>query len=315
MLQQTRIEAVLPYFSRFMTALPDISRLAAVDDDALMKLWEGLGYYSRARNLKKAAVAVMEQHGGQLPADYDALLALPGIGEYTAGAIASIAFNIPVPAVDGNVMRVLARLTGDSTDVLSTAGKKRFTSLAWELVDEQQPGRFNQALMELGERVCLPNTAPICDQCPWRALCVAREQGRTLELPVRTKKKARRIEKRQVAIVRVAGSPPRVLLHKRPDHGLLAGLWEFPNSTEGECVLPAQWELFLVKDIDLPPAKHIFMHIEWHLTAALYDLPSDAVIPPDYVAVTVAQQAVDYALPSAFRAYTSLLPNLLKGED
>lgn len=315
MLQQTRIEAVLPYYVRFMAALPDIPALATVSEDTLLKLWEGLGYYSRARNLKKAAIRLMEEFGGCMPADYDALVTLPGIGAYTAGAIASIAYNIPVPAVDGNVMRVLARLTGDDTDVLSTAGKKRFTDLAWELVDEQQPGRFNQALMELGERVCLPNTVPHCSECPWQAYCVAHEKGLTESLPVRTKKKPRRIEKRRVALIRLEDAEPRILLHKRPDSGLLAGLWEFPNALEGESFLPAHWDRYADNSLALPSAKHIFSHIEWHMSATLYRLPANMDLPDDYVAVTYEEQAAGYALPSAFRAYTSLLERILKGED
>ncbi len=315
MLQQTRIEAVLPYYDRFMKSLPDIPALAAVPEDTLLKLWEGLGYYSRARNLKKAAVQLMEEYGGSMPADYDTLLTLPGIGAYTAGAIASIAFNIPVPAVDGNVMRVLARLTGDNTDVLSTAGKKRFADLAWELVDEQQPGRFNQALMELGERVCLPNTTPRCDACPWQAYCVAFKERLTDKLPVRTKKKPRRIERRQVALIRLEGPEPRILLHKRPDTGLLAGLWEFPNGLVDEPFLPNEWIKYADNGVALPSAKHIFSHIEWHMNATLYRLPANTHLPDNYVAVTYQEQAAGYALPSAFRAYTSLLEPILKGED
>ncbi len=315
MLQQTRIEAVLPYFSRFMDALPDVDALAAVPDDELMKLWEGLGYYSRARNLKKAAQVLVEQYGGELPADYDALLALPGIGAYTAGAIASIAYNIPVPAVDGNVMRVLSRLTGDDTDVLSTAGKRVFSAYAWELVDEHQPGRFNQALMELGECICLPNAEPLCEKCPWRQLCVAREKGLTRALPVRNKKNARRIEDRQVAIAVLGTEPPRVLLRKRPPTGLLAGLWEFPNAEVGEPVVPDVWESFCVHDTVLSNAKHVFSHIEWHMSAKYYALPASTALPPDWVAVTAEEQEASYALPSAFRAYTVLLPAILKGED
>ena len=150
MLQQTRVEAVKPYFDRFIRELPDVKALAACPEDKLLKLWEGLGYYNRVRNLKIAANQILEEYDGVIPSGYEALLKLKGIGHYTAGAIASIAYGIPVPAVDGNVMRVLARLTADDTDVLSTAGKKRFTDLAWELVPEGDAGRFNQAIMELG---------------------------------------------------------------------------------------------------------------------------------------------------------------------
>ena len=314
MLQQTRIEAVLPYYERFLSVLPNVQALATVPDDKLMKLWEGLGYYSRARNLKKAAQVMMATYDGEMPADYDTLLSLPGIGPYTAGAIASIAFRIPVPAVDGNVMRVLARLTGDDTDVLSSEGKRKFTNLAWEMVDEHQPDRFNQALMELGERVCLPNTVPRCDECPWKNSCVAYQKNMTDVLPVRVKKSTRRVEDRRVAVICLAGDPPRVLLRKRPDSGLLAGLWEFPNGAEGERYIPQEWEPFRAEEVELPTAKHLFSHIEWRMRGELFHLPSDAVLPDEYVAVTAEEQKRHYALPSAFRTYTVLIEPILKGE-
>ncbi len=314
MLQQTRIEAVLPYYRRFLEALPDIKALAEVPEDALLKLWEGLGYYSRARNLQKAARLVMEDYGGVLPADYDRLQALPGIGTYTAGAIASMAYGIPVPAVDGNVMRVLARLTADSTDVLSTAGKRLFTELARQLVPSDQPGRFNQALMELGERVCLPNATPNCTVCPLADMCEAHRLGCETDLPVRTPKKARRVERRQVAVVRIAGQPPRVLLHKRPDSGLLAGMWELPNGLDGEDFLPPSVACQVMVRQELVASKHIFSHVEWHMTATLYDMTA-VKLPEGYRAVTMAELQSAYALPSAFRAYTAQLPSILDGED
>ena len=230
MLQQTRIEAVLPYYHRFIDVIPDIHTLAEIPEETLLKLWEGLGYYSRARNLQKTAQLLVKQYNATLPADYDLLLSLPGIGAYTAGAIASIAFSIPVPAVDGNVMRVLARLTGDSTDVLSTIGKKRFTDLAWEMVSEQQPGRFNQALMELGETLCVPSGVPRCTECPLRTECVAYRTNTVGSLPVRIKKTKRRIEQRAVIVACTHDDHPAVLLHQRESNGLLAGLWELPNT-------------------------------------------------------------------------------------
>ena len=230
MLQQTRIEAVLPYYRRFIDALPTIADLACAPSEVLLKLWEGLGYYSRVRNMQRAAQIVMDVYDGKLPADYDALLSLPGIGAYTAGAIASIAYDISVPAVDGNVMRVLARLTADDTDVLSAEGKKKFTALAWELTPECDAGRFNQALMELGETICVPNGTPCCTECPLRDLCDAYRLDRVSQLPVRIKKTARRIEERSVALVCVQSNPKRVLLHKRSSVGLLADLWELPNT-------------------------------------------------------------------------------------
>ena len=269
MLQQTRIEAVLPYYARFIDAIPDIQTLATVPESELLKLWEGLGYYSRARNLQKAARVVVDRYNGELPADYECLLSLPGVGEYTAGAIASIAFSIPVPAVDGNVMRVLSRLFGENTDVLSSAGKKLFTDLAWGLVPEQQPGRFNQALMELGEIICTPKGTPRCAECPLRTECRALAEQRVEELPVRIKKTKRRIEKRMVLLAKaVGGNELMVLLHRRENSGLLAGLWELPN-TLSEDVLDAldpSLRGFCRYLGELPEGKHLFSHIEWQMT-------------------------------------------------
>ena len=317
MLQQTRIEAALPYYARFIEALPDVFALADVSEDVLMKLWEGLGYYSRARNLKKAAQEIVEQYDGQLPADYERLLALPGIGEYTAGAIASIAYSIPVPAVDGNVMRVLARITGDATDILSTAGKKQFTNLAWNLVPEQSPGRFNQALMELGETVCVPGGAPRCDICPIKNECVAFRTNKVDELPVRIKKTKRRVENRAVLLVRCDAPVPTVLLHRRDNTGLLAGLWEFPNSMFDEPlqVLPAGIPDVCVYVGELQENKHLFSHIEWRMQGYLYRMPHSCVLPDGYVWATLEEVQQTYPLPSAFRTYTRLLDQLLSEEN
>ena len=179
MLQQTRVSAALPYYERFLAALPDIPALAGCEEEKLHKLWEGLGYYSRVRNLQKAAKIVCAQYGGQLPADYNALLALPGIGEYTAGAIASISFGLPVPAVDGNVLRVFARLYNDPRLVTDPQVKREFTARVMEHQPPAKAGDYNQALMELGALVCVPNGAPLCDVCPLAGLCQARAAGTT----------------------------------------------------------------------------------------------------------------------------------------
>lgn len=317
MLQQTRIEAVLPYFDRFMARLPDVAALAAVPEDELMKLWEGLGYYSRARNLQKAARLLCERYGGALPASYEALLTLPGIGEYTAGAIASIAFSIPVPAVDGNVMRVLSRLLADDTDVLSAGAKKHFFRLVEPLVSQREPGRFNQALMELGETVCVPGGGARCGECPLAAGCAARRLGKQAVLPVRGRKKPRRIEKRTVLLAVVdTAAGRRVLLRRRPAKGLLAGLWEPPNilAEEEQAVfreLSAAFE-------ELPLSKHLFSHIEWHMTGRLYRFSEGEALPAifaDCQPVSAEQLEQTHALPSAFRAYAALLPRLLSKEE
>ncbi len=316
MLQQTRIEAVIPYYHRFMQACPTVIHLANLPEEQLLKLWEGLGYYSRARNLQKAARCIVEEYNGELPADYNKLVSLPGIGEYTAGAIASIAYNIPVPAVDGNVMRVLARLTGDDTDVLSAGAKRHFAKIVDNMLPREHAGRFNQALMELGETVCLPKAIPDCAHCPWQDECVAYADGTIASLPVRTKKKPRRIEKRIVAVVCVAGEPPRVLLHKRPSKGLLANLWELPNSlmSDPDSLLPPQLAEHCRYLEDLCSAKHIFSHIEWHMLGRLYRMPHIA-LPDGYKAVTLRELQQDFALPAAFRQYAALLPQLLQKED
>lgn len=315
-MQQTRIEAVLPYYRRFISTLPSIADLATASSEVLLKLWEGLGYYSRVRNMQKAAQQIMSQYGGELPADYDALLSLSGIGPYTAGAIASIAYNLPVPAVDGNVMRVLARLTADDTDVLSNAGKKRFTALAWDMIPEQEAGRFNQALMELGETICIPNGTPKCSLCPLRDACEAFRLGRTEQLPVRIKQVKRRVEKRQVALVCVQTEPRSVLLHRRADTGLLAGLWEFPNTLSNSPLdgLPSPLGSVCTNTDTLPPAKHLFSHIEWQMSGAVFTAPPLDTLPNEYAMVTLLELQTAYPLPGAFRAYAELLPKLLSEE-
>ena len=235
MLQQTRVEAVKPYFQRFITKLPDVAALADCPEDTLLKLWEGLGYYNRVRNMQKAARTVVEEYGGILPADYRALLSLTGIGSYTAGAIASIAYGIPVPAVDGNVLRVLTRLSGDASDIMKQTVK---TALEEELLDfmpKDRAGAFNQALMELGATVCVPNGAPLCGECPWGGVCKACADGSWAYLPVKTRARERRIEERTVFVIRTGD---RVVLNRRPKKGLLAGLYEFPKwrcSEAGAC--------------------------------------------------------------------------------
>ncbi len=311
MLQQTRIEAVIPHYHEFLRRMPDLRSLAEIPETELLKCWEGLGYYSRARNLQKAAKTVLESGSEDLPQSYAELIKLPGIGEYTAGAIASIAFNECVPAVDGNVMRVLARLTGCDTDVLSPAGKKHFTKLASALIPETAPGKFNQAVMELGETVCLPNTTPKCEKCPFSEVCVAHRKGITDELPVRKKLKARKIEPRTVFVLRTTKEPTRILLHKRPDMGLLAGLYEFPNTDGALCAEMAKTFLESIgikadAIYELPEAKHIFTHIEWHMsgfTACVGEIDP----PAGYCWVTKEELFDQYAVPSAFRAFLKFI--------
>ncbi len=227
MLQQTRVAAAIPYYERFLNELPDVSALANVDDDRLHKLWEGLGYYSRARNLKHAAIEIVTRFGGELPNTYEALLTLPGIGEYTAGAIASISFGEAVPAVDGNVLRVYARLFALETDIRDPAFKKEVRAALLPLVPKDAPEVFNAALMELGAVICLPNGAPKCEACPVREYCEAYRLGKTAELPVVGAKKARRVERKTVFALTEDG---QLLGLRGPKTGLLAGLWQLPET-------------------------------------------------------------------------------------
>ena len=208
MLQQTRVAAALPYYQRFIQQLPDIPALAACPEEKLHKLWEGLGYYSRVRNLHRAAQLVCQQYGGQLPADYDALLALPGIGEYTAGAIASIGFGLAVPAVDGNVLRVFARLYNDPRPVTSPAVKREITARVQAHQPADAPGDYNQALMELGALVCLPGGAPLCGSCPLAGLCRANAAHTAAALPCKVPAKARRVQPVTLAAAAASAQGP-----------------------------------------------------------------------------------------------------------
>lgn len=311
MLQQTRVSAALPYYERFLAALPDIPALAACEEEKLHKLWEGLGYYSRVRNLQKAARIVCEQYGGELPADYAALRALPGIGDYTAGAIASISFGIPVPAVDGNVLRVFSRLYNDPGVITDPAVKKAFTARVMENQPPEAPGDYNQALMELGALVCVPNGAPLCDRCPLAELCRARAAGTTDQLPQKAAPKPRKLVDMTVALVE---SPDGFLLQQRPAKGLLAGLWQ-PVLWEGESLAPEQVaEKLTGLGLDctgaavrpLEKAKHIFSHIEWHMAGYGVQLPRQSA-PAGFVWTSREELQSVYTLPGAFQAYKKYL--------
>lgn len=294
MLQQTRVAAVLDYYRRFMEALPTVADLAAVEEDRLMKLWQGLGYYNRARNLQKAARQVAEDFGGAFPDTYEGLLNLSGVGEYTAGAIASIAFGVPVPAVDGNVLRVVARISGDGGDIARPDTKARMRAALQAVLPVDAPGDFNQALMELGATVCLPNGAPLCDRCPAADFCTARREERTGELPVKAAKKARRIEARTVFLI---FWEKKVALRRRPGRGLLAGLWEYPNELS-----PAPCPVEAAGLSGGPAGKHIFSHIEWHMTAQIVEAASPE-LPEGWVWADRAALERDYAVPNAFQAF------------
>ena len=309
MLQQTRIEAVIPHYEAFIRLMPDLTALAEMPEERLLKCWEGLGYYRRARNLQKAAKAVVASGESELPQTYAELIRLPGIGEYTAGAIASIAFGECVPAVDGNVLRVLSRLLNDDTDVLSPAGKKHFTAVARALVP-QTAGQFNQAIMELGETVCLPHAAPRCTVCPLAAVCRAKRAGTAADLPVRKKPRARRVEQKTVFLL-LSEKGDAVLLHKRPQSGLLAGLYEFPNA-DGALTAEETLELlneqgFTVYEMEkTAPAKHLFTHIEWQMSGFVARVCARDV-SADCVWAGTEELMGRFALPSAFKPFLKIL--------
>ena len=303
MLQQTRVEAVKPYYERFLQTLPDVRTLAEADEATYLKLWEGLGYYSRVRNLHKAANLVMERYGGELPRSYEELLTLPGIGPYTAGAIASIAYGIPVPAVDGNVLRVATRLMADPSNISDPKTKKRIENCLQFILPQEAPGTFNQAMMELGATVCLPNSAPQCEACPLHSLCAAGAQGNPCDFPVKAPKKARRIEERAVFLFLC---DRKLALHSRPNQGLLAGLWELPNecgvaSPQDVQKCAEQWGLNALRIEKCGQAKHIFTHIEWHMSA--YRIRVEEAVAKDLVWVTQEQLNRQFTLPSAFRPF------------
>lgn len=298
MLQQTRVAAVMPYYRAWMEALPTVEALASADEERIMKLWQGLGYYSRARNLRRAARMIVEQYGGRFPETYRELLNLPGVGDYTAGAVASIAFRQAVPAVDGNVLRVASRVADIREDIMDPRVRASIRAMMEAAMPADRPGTFNQALMDLGAMVCLPNAAPACGRCPLAGLCEANRLGIQDQLPVRRKKAARRVEELTVYLLVRRG---RIALRRREDTGLLAGLWEFPHVsgslTDGEAGKPlADWGLTALEWRKKLAAKHVFTHVEWHMTGYLLETEGEG---PDFTwADRAGLEAL--AVPSAF---------------
>ena len=310
MLQQTRVEAVKKYYDRWMESLPDVKALAEVPDDELMKLWEGLGYYNRARNLKAAAVQIMEEFDGEIPSDYSKLLSLRGIGEYTAGAIASIAFGIPESAVDGNALRIFSRILAEDGEINKTSVKKKITQEARRVLPEERPGDFNQALMELGAVICVPNGQAKCAECPIAFTCLAHRHDKADMIPVKAPKKARTQDNRTVFIIQDGEC---TAIRKRPEKGLLAGLYELPN-IQGH--LKNEDALLYVKELgldplyieELPPAKHIFSHIEWRMQAYRIKVSSlKTTQDKELIFVSKEQSGKQYAIPSAFGAYAKYI--------
>ena len=306
MLQQTRVEAVKPYYDRFLEAFPDVEALAAAEEDKLMKMWEGLGYYNRVRNMQKAARQIMTEHDGQFPCEYDEILKLSGIGNYTAGAISSFAYGIAKPAVDGNVLRVVSRLLASDSDIMKASTRTQIENIIEEVIPADAAADFNQGLIELGAIVCVPNGEPKCEICPVAHLCKAKEQNIQMELPVKTKAKARRIEKRTVLIFR---DNETIAIRKRPAKGLLAGLYELLN-VEGH--LTRKEVIEYGKMIGLTPirvkklvsAKHIFSHVEWHMIG--YEVLVDELEKNcSEKMIFAGREEIDqkYSIPSAFEAY------------
>lgn len=311
MLQQTRVEAVKSYFTRFLRELPTLEALANAPEDQLLKLWEGLGYYSRVRNLQKGAKQVIQRFGGKMPSSVEDLRSLPGIGDYTAGAIASIAFGIPAPAVDGNVLRVLSRYLCSTRDVGDPKVKKEMEQKLAGVIPGDRAGDFTQALMELGAVVCLPKGAPKCGECPLEKLCKAHCLGVEESLPVKAPKKPRKVEERTVFLLTYHHT---LALRRRPEKGLLAGLWELPSvlgtlgKEEAEQAL-SKWGIGTSSLSSLTGAKHIFSHLEWHMSA----WAGEAIKPSEeFVWVSAEELRGKVALPSAFHAFFAEIEGRLK---
>ena len=305
MLQQTRVEAVKPYFERFMKELPDIKALAAVSEDRLFKLWEGLGYYNRARNLQKSARLAVEKYEGRLPASYEKLLEFPGIGSYTAGAISSIAFGIAVPAVDGNVLRVISRVLASGDDISKQSVKNAMEKDLSAVIPRENPGDYNQALIEVGAILCIPNGEARCKICPLYSLCLARQQNIVDRLPIKGEKKERRIENRTILLIE---NEAEVVIRKRPDKGLLAGLYELPNTEshlsrdEVKNFMKSEG-LMEVEITPLEAARHIFSYVEWRMIG--YRIQVKTKLPGHYQTAKKETVKKLYSFPTAFKAYTS----------
>ena len=306
MLQQTRVEAVKPYYARFLNELPTVKHLAEAEEDKLLKLWEGLGYYNRVRNMQKAAQQVMIDYHGQFPATYEEILTLKGIGNYTAGAISSFAYGIPKPAVDGNVLRVITRILADESDIMKQSTKKRIEEALEKVIPEDAASDFNQGMIELGAIVCVPNGEPKCEECPAAAYCKARIQGKIDHIPVKTKAKERKIEKKTILIFR---DGEKIAISKRGKKGLLAGLYELQNepghmSIEEVTRFSKEIGLMPIHIKELPAAKHIFSHVEWHMIG--YEIRVDElekINKKGLLFIHPEEIAKEYPIPSAFDKY------------
>lgn len=311
MLQQTRVEAVKPYYERFLKELPTVEDLANVQEDKLLKLWEGLGYYNRVRNMQKAAQQIMADYHGEFPHTYEEIRSLKGVGNYTAGAVSSFAYGLAKAAVDGNVLRVVSRLTASREDIMKAGVRTRIEAEVEEVIPADAASDFNQGLIELGAVVCLPGGDPKCGECPVSHLCRGRLLGAEKELPVRTKPKARKIENRTVLILKDGNT---LAIKKRPPGGLLAGLYELPN-LEGH--LNKKEVIEYCHSIGLSPlhikktreAKHIFSHIEWHMIG--YEIKVDELeknCSQEMIFAPRSEIEEKYPIPSAFEGVCGYEP-------
>ncbi len=319
MLQQTRVEAVIPYYRRFLSAVPDIKSLACAEDQLLHKLWEGLGYYSRVRGLKKGAQQVMNNFGGQLPKDISLLKTISGIGEYTAGAIGSIAFGIREPAVDGNLLRVGARLLAAEGDISRMKVRRAFHDLLLETMNrfpsEIYPGDYNQAMMDLGAMVCIPQS-PKCEACPICGFCLAFERDQAASFPVKAVKQEKRLEEKTVLVLISEGT---VEVCRRPEKGLLAGMWEFPMldgfwSLEEIRKLLAEKEIWPSRILALKDARHLFTHIEWKMKGFAVFCPKETIFPSEWEKADLETLEDTLPLASAVRVYKKAASELLQME-
>lgn len=307
MLQQTRVEAVKPYYERFLRELPTVKELAEADEDVLLKLWEGLGYYNRVRNMKKAAQQIMIDHHGEFPDTYEEIRSLKGIGNYTAGAISAFAYGLPKPAVDGNVLRVISRLAGSREDIAKQSVRRKIEEALEQIIPKDAASDFNQGLIELGALVCVPNGKPKCGECPVSGGCEARKQGMISEIPVKTKNKARRTEERTVFVFK---DGRHLAIRKRPAKGLLAGLYEFPSepgrmNLKEAAAHSKKIGLMPVRIKELGEAKHIFSHIEWHMTG--YEILVDELERTNergFLFISPEEIEREYPIPSAYEHYT-----------
>ena len=302
MLQQTRVEAVKGYYLRFLDALPTVDALAQAEPDLLHKLWEGLGYYTRVRNIQKAARQILEDHGGVFPTDHKKVLSLAGIGDYTAGAICSICFEQPTPAVDGNVLRVTSRVDACYDPITDAKTKKAVAARLAAVYPAGRCGDFTQSLMELGATVCVPNGAPHCDVCPCRDFCRACETGCQMELPVKAAKKERRVEEKTVFLLRCGN---QYAVARRPETGLLAGLWAFPHvdgrqSPQAALDQAAAWGVHPKELLKTVEKSHIFTHVRWDMTGVYLTCGQPA---GPFRWVTAEEIREEVGLPTAFRQF------------